>query len=173
LGSHHRPGQENIQALDNEDPEGATVSGIPNKEGVLQGQEEVATTGGTILTRWYFKRGPPSCEPDSVMLEMARERVDATASGAQESFLLLAALVTQLSSDPIAAEVGAFLGSQHGKMVSAYAALRAARGAARDAASAAYGQHSFDDPSFSTAAPSSGTAASSSSTASQSAAIFC
>ncbi len=74
------------------------------------------------------------------MLEMARERVDAAAGDAQESFLQLAALVTQLSSDPIAAEVGTFLGSHQGKMVSAYAALRAAGGAARDAASAAYGQ---------------------------------
>ena len=136
------PGQKYIEAIENEDPEGATVSGVPNKEGVLQGQEEVATTDGTIVTRWYFKRGPPSCEPDSVMLEMARERVDATARDAQESFLQLAALVTQLSSDPIAAEVGTFLRSQQGKMVSAYAELLAARSAARDAASAAYGQRS-------------------------------
>jgi len=122
------PGQKIIEAIENEDPEGATISGVPDKEGVLQGQEEVATTDGTIVTRWYFKRGPPSCEPDSVMLEMARERVDATARDAQESFLQLAVLVTQLSFDPIGAEVGTFLRSQQGKMVSAYAA------------SAAYGQ---------------------------------
>lgn len=134
------PGQEKVQPFDNEDPEGASVSGTPNQDGVLQGMERVATTHGTIVARWYFRRGRASCEPDSVMLEMARERADAEARGAQESFLQVAAFVTQISSDPVVAEVGAFLRSHQGKIVSAYAALRAAGGAGRDGARAAYGQ---------------------------------
>ena len=82
-----------------------------------------------------------SCDPDSIALERARERVDNGSREVNTRFGEVRVLSSQLATDPTIATVSTFLESQQASMTSTFAAHEgAAAGTARDAAGAVYGR---------------------------------